>query len=157
MVNNSMDILATSAISIGYSLNALNDKSMRGIAPREALEQALPLISGVDSAVLVKTLKNYLKAIPYDNGWVRLFNGKNLNGWKGLVGNPISRAKMTEEEFYELKTFFNGIKDTFFRKDPAFKEVSMGMSGDYKLAIAKGSTLIRLGSTIFGGRQLKAK
>jgi hypothetical protein len=70
-----------------------------------------------------------------------------------LTDNP----KMTEEEFYELKTFFNGIKDTFFRKDPAFKEVSMGMSGDYKLAIAKGSTLIRLGSTIFGGRQLKAK
>jgi hypothetical protein len=87
--------------------NALNDKSMRGIAPREALEQALPLISGVDSAVLVKTLKNYLKAIPYDNGWVRLFNGKNLNGWKGLVGNPISRAKMTEEELLKAQSAAN--------------------------------------------------
>ena len=66
-----------------------------------------------------------------------------------LTDNP----KMTTEEFYELKTFFNGLKDTFFRKDPAFKEISMGMSGDYKLAIEEGSTLIRLGSTIFGGRQ----
>ena len=70
-----------------------------------------------------------------------------------LTDNP----KMTTEEFYELKTFFNGLKDTFFRKDPAFKEISMGMSGDYKLAIEEGSTLIRLGSTIFGGRQVKAK
>lgn len=70
-----------------------------------------------------------------------------------LTDNP----KMTAEEFYELKTFFNGLKDTFFRKDPAFKEISMGMSGDYKLAIEEGSTLIRLGSTIFGGRQVKAK
>lgn len=70
-----------------------------------------------------------------------------------LTDNP----KMTAEEFYELKTFFNGLKDTFFRKDQAFKEISMGMSGDYKLAIEKGSTLIRLGSTIFGGRQVKAK
>jgi len=70
-----------------------------------------------------------------------------------LTDNP----KMTEEEFYELKTFFNGLKDTFFRKDPAFKEISMGMSGDYNLAIEKGSTLIRLGSTIFGGRQVKSK
>ena len=70
-----------------------------------------------------------------------------------LTDNP----KMTAEEFYELKTFFNGLKDTFFRKDPAFKEISMGMSGDYKLAIEEGSTLIRLGSTIFGGRQIKAK
>ena len=87
--------------------NALADPSIRGIAPREALEQALPLISGVDSAVLVKTLKNYLKAIPYDNGWVRLFNGKNLNGWKGLVGNPISRAKMTEEELLKAQSAAN--------------------------------------------------
>ena len=70
-----------------------------------------------------------------------------------LTDNP----KMTAEEFYELKTFFNGLKDTFFRKDPAFKEISMGMSGDYKLAIEEGSTLIRLGSTIFGGRPVKAK
>jgi len=70
-----------------------------------------------------------------------------------LTDNP----EMTAEEFYELKTFFNGLKDTFFRKDPAFKEISMGMSGDFKLAIEKGSTMIRLGSTIFGGRQAKAK
>ena len=70
-----------------------------------------------------------------------------------LTDNP----KMTAEEFYELKIFFQGLKDTFFRKEPAFNEISMGMSGDYKLAIEKGSTMIRLGSTIFGGRQAKAK
>jgi pyridoxal phosphate enzyme (YggS family) len=70
-----------------------------------------------------------------------------------LTDNP----KMTSEEFYELSTFFKGLKDTFFRKEPAFKEISMGMSGDYKLAIEKGSTMIRLGSTIFGGRQAKSK
>jgi hypothetical protein len=78
--------------------NALKDKTIRGVAPREALEKALPLISGVDSAKLVPQLKNYLKALAYDNGWVSLFNGKNLDGWKGLVGNPISRSKMTEQE-----------------------------------------------------------
>jgi pyridoxal phosphate enzyme (YggS family) len=70
-----------------------------------------------------------------------------------LTDNP----KMTAEEFYELSTFFKGLKDTFFRKEPAFKEISMGMSGDYKSAIEKGSTMIRLGSTIFGGRQPKSK
>lgn len=70
-----------------------------------------------------------------------------------LTDNP----KVTAEEFYELSTFFKGLKDTFFRKDPAFKEISMGMSGDYKLAIEKGSTMIRLGSTIFGNRTVKSK
>lgn len=70
-----------------------------------------------------------------------------------LTDNP----KITAEEFYELNTFFRGLKDTFFRKDAAFKEISMGMSGDYKLAIEKGSTMIRLGSTIFGVREAKMK
>lgn len=70
-----------------------------------------------------------------------------------LTDNP----KITAEEFYELNTFFRGLKDTFFRKDAAFKEISMGMSGDYKLAIEKGSTMIRLGSTIFGVREAKIK
>ena len=70
-----------------------------------------------------------------------------------LTDNP----KITAEEFYELSIFFKGLKDTFFRKDDAFKEISMGMSGDYKLAIEKGSTLLRLGSTIFGVRQPKSK
>lgn len=68
-----------------------------------------------------------------------------------LTDNP----RMTKEEFYELNTFFRGLKDTFFRKDPAFTEISMGMSGDYKLAIEQGSTMIRLGSTIFGNRSKK--
>lgn len=70
-----------------------------------------------------------------------------------LTDNP----KITAEEFYELSIFYKGLKDTFFRKDDAFKEISMGMSGDYKLAIEKGSTMVRLGSTIFGVRQAKTK
>jgi hypothetical protein len=87
--------------------NALSDKSMRGIAPRESLEKALTLISGVDSVSLTKALRDYLKAIPYDNGWVRLFNGKNLDGWKGLVGNPITRSKMNSDELLKAQSAAN--------------------------------------------------
>jgi hypothetical protein len=71
------------------------------------LEKALPLISGVDSVVLVKALKNYLKALPYDNGWELLFNGKNLDGWKGLVGNPISRSKMSADSLLKAEAVAN--------------------------------------------------
>jgi len=39
--------------------------------------------------------------MPYDYGFVNLFNGKDLSGWKGLVANPIARKKMSEAE---LKT-----------------------------------------------------
>ncbi len=75
---------------------ALEDENMKGPVVREALETALPLIKGEDSAVLVSKLTTHLLAMPYDYGFVSLFNEKDLSGWKGLVGDPVSRSKMTE-------------------------------------------------------------
>jgi len=55
-------------------------------------------------------------------------------------------------EFRELKKSFNVLKESFFKGNDSFKEISMGMSGDYKSAIEEGSTMVRIGSTIFGAR-----
>lgn len=77
---------------------ALADKSIKGKAAREAIEKAMPLIAGEDSALLASNLQPLLKSMPYDNGFVSLFNGKDLTGWKALVGNPVTRAKMTPAE-----------------------------------------------------------
>lgn len=75
----------------------------------------------------------------------------------GLMGIASNNApeKQTLDEFTELKVLFDGVKASFFRKDDYFKEVSMGMSGDYKLAIEAGSTMVRVGSSIFGKRKIK--
>jgi len=75
-------------------------------------------------------------------------------GLMGIATNTESE-KQIKDEFYELKTFFSGIKQSFFRKEDSFKELSMGMSSDYKIAIEEGSTMVRLGSTIFGQRVIK--
>lgn len=77
---------------------AIAGKDIRGQVVREALLKAIPLINGEDSASMVKNLTARLKAMPYDYGFVSLFNGKNLDGWKALVGNPITRAKMSAKE-----------------------------------------------------------
>lgn len=55
-------------------------------------------------------------------------------------------------EFNELADIFRKLKENFFKNNDSFKEISMGMSGDYPLAIEAGSTMIRVGSTIFGSR-----
>jgi pyridoxal phosphate enzyme (YggS family) len=55
-------------------------------------------------------------------------------------------------EFNELAGIFKKLKETYFKNKDSFKEISMGMSGDYPLAIEAGSTIIRVGSTIFGSR-----
>jgi pyridoxal phosphate enzyme (YggS family) len=77
-----------------------------------------------------------------------------IRGLMGIATNT-DKEKQIRDEFYELKTFFEGIKQTFFRKDDAFDTVSMGMSSDYEIAIEQGSTMVRLGSTIFGKRVIK--
>lgn len=78
----------------------------------------------------------------------------NIRGLMGIATNT-ENEKEIKEEFYELKSLYDGIKASFYRKNENFDTLSMGMSSDYKLAIEKGSTMIRVGSTIFGKRVIK--
>jgi len=57
-----------------------------------------------------------------------------------------------KSEFLKLKQIFESLKSTYFTHSKTFTEISMGMSGDYLLAVECGSTMVRIGSTIFGGR-----
>ena len=56
------------------------------------------------------------------------------------------------KEFQHLKAIFNTLKQDYFAGQPQFKEISMGMSDDYLIAIEEGATMIRVGSKIFGAR-----
>ncbi|HVU54733.1 MAG TPA: DUF1080 domain-containing protein [Puia sp.] len=77
---------------------ALADETIKGPLVREALATALPLLDGEDSAFLAPKLNTLLLKMPYDHGFVSLFDGTDLKGWKALVGNPITRSKMTDAE-----------------------------------------------------------
>jgi pyridoxal phosphate enzyme (YggS family) len=77
-----------------------------------------------------------------------------IRGLMGIATNTDSERQI-KDEFYELKTFFDGIKLSYFRNEESFNVLSMGMSSDYQMAIEKGSTMIRVGSTIFGDRVIK--
>jgi pyridoxal phosphate enzyme (YggS family) len=72
-------------------------------------------------------------------------------GVMGMASNT-SDEKQVAREFAELKKIFGTLQNKYFQDAPAFKEISMGMSGDYQLAIQNGSTMVRVGSKIFGGR-----
>lgn len=60
--------------------------------------------------------------------------------------------KQVKREFDELHHIFDSLKAEYFADDPTFKEISMGMSGDYKIAQAAGSTMVRIGTLLFGER-----
>lgn len=78
---------------------------------------------------------------------------KNINivGVMGMA-SFVDDEKQVEKEFKNLHRYFQLLKSSVFKSNADFKEISMGMSGDYKIAIAEGSTMVRIGSTIFGNR-----
>ncbi len=72
----------------------------------------------------------------------------------GVMGMATytSNLEQIRKEFKGLYSFFEKLKTNYFNMDQDFKEISMGMSSDYKIAIEEGSTMIRIGSMIFGNR-----
>lgn len=61
-------------------------------------------------------------------------------------------TEQVRKEFKKLKEIFSEIKDKYFKNIDYFCEISMGMSGDWKIAIEEGATILRIGSIIFGDR-----
>src|SRR3989339_729419 len=81
-----------------------------------------------------------------------LFTNINFKGLMGMASFTDNKDKV-RGEFKYLRDLFNSVKQTYFSEDSQFSEISMGMSGDYKIAIEEGSTIVRIGSLIFGERQ----
>ena len=73
-----------------------------------------------------------------------------VKGLMGLATNTDDEAKI-RQEFRGLKALYDTLASVS-RSNVSFSELSMGMSGDYRIAIEEGSTLIRVGSAIFGAR-----
>ena len=77
----------------------------------------------------------------------------------GVMGMATYTDDETQirKEFACLKSYFEGLKSRYFAGNPEFKEISMGMSGDYLIAVEEGSTMVRIGSTIFGERSYNSE
>ncbi len=80
-------------------------------------------------------------------------NMKNVK-IKGVMGMATftDDEEKVRSEFKQLKRYFDELKKKYFSDDDEFNEVSMGMTNDYKIAIEEGSTIVRIGSAIFGPR-----
>ena len=72
-------------------------------------------------------------------------------GFMGMATFTDNKEQL-QEEFSSLKTFFDAQKLNSETKNCNLQTLSMGMSGDYQLAIENGSTMVRVGSSIFGNR-----
>lgn len=91
---------------------------------------------------------------------IDLISGNELQNLHNVqIAGLMGMATFTEDEnqvrkeFRTLKVLFDKIKSEYFSDDDAFCELSMGMSQDYQIAIGEGSTMIRIGTSIFGERE----
>ena len=137
------------------------------------------LIHAVDSLKLLKEINKQAKKNERVISCLLQFHiateeskfGLNIQEAKDILQNPLfaelknieiagvmgmasytDNQDQVKKEFAQLKSFFLQLKKEFFSDEESFKEISMGMSGDYQLAIGQGSTMIRVGSSIFGAR-----
>ncbi|MEI8115131.1 MAG: YggS family pyridoxal phosphate-dependent enzyme [Bacteroidia bacterium] len=140
------------------------------------------LIHGVDSFKLLKTIdaeaKKASRIIPcliqfhiaeeetkFGFSLEEALEMMNSSDFKSLVNVAISgvmgmatytdKETQIRKEFAHLREIFEKLKLECFAGNADFKEISMGMSGDYRIAVEEGSTMVRIGSTIFGERNAK--
>ncbi len=91
---------------------------LTGKEVRKALEKVMEKLTGPDSQYDRIDVKSYLDQLPYVQGYESIFNGTNLDGWQGLVENPIARAKMTKEELAKKQAVADAkITDNWSVKD----------------------------------------
>ncbi len=81
----------------------------------------------------------------------RQMKNVRICGVMGMATFTDDEAQV-RREFRSLKTIFEKLKQEFFPENPHFREISMGMSGDWRIAVEEGSTMVRVGSLIFGER-----
>lgn len=86
-----------------------------------------------------------------DKGVLDRLPNVRVCGVMGMATNTDDMGKV-REEFKSIKNVFDTLKQRYFADKPYFKEISMGMSDDYHIAMEEGSTLVRIGTTIFGSR-----
>ena len=82
---------------------------------------------------------------------LKTLNNVTIDGLMGMA-TFTENMEQVRKEFRNLKSTFTQIKEKYFCSKPQFNTLSMGMSSDYGIAVGEGSTMIRVGSSIFGER-----
>jgi len=117
-----------------------HDRSIDCLLQFHIADEASKFGFSIDEAVEV------LKSEDYKN-----LKNVNIIGVMGM-STFTSNTDQVRREFQTLKRIFDKLKDDFFADTDQFQEISMGMSGDFQLAIMEGSTMVRIGTSIFGER-----
>jgi PLP dependent protein len=97
------------------------------------------------------SLNEAIEILEYYTASTKPLMGIEIIGVMGMASFTNNKEQV-KQEFQNLQSIFNTLKHNYFMYQPSFKEISMGMSADYEIALELGSTMIRVGSLLFGQR-----
>jgi PLP dependent protein len=127
-------------------LDAINKEAFRNKRIIKYLFQMHIAKEETKFGLSIDELKDILKSNEFKN-----FSNISLAGLMGMA-TFTDNEEIIRSEFDTIKKYFDLIKKEFYPNSPEFCELSIGMSSDYKIAIDAGSTMVRIGSSIFGER-----
>ncbi len=125
------------------ALPANGQPGLSGVVVREALNNAIPALKGSESDYDKARIRKYLAEMSYEDGLVPMFNGKDLTGWQGLVGNPVTRKKMDPKELAKKQEAANqkvasnwSVKDGYIVFNDAGDNLcSVKQYGDFEMVV----------------------
>ena len=98
---------------------ALGNKEYYGANVRELLNKVMQVLDNPDAGYQKEAIKKHLAEMPQGEGFISIFNGKDLSGWKGLVQNPIARAKMKPAQLEKAQEKADEIKEAIIYQELA--------------------------------------
>lgn len=136
------------------SLKLLKEVNKKAIQCERVVDCLIEMdISHEDSkfGLSIEELRDMLESEDF-----QAMNNVRICGLMG-IGSITDDREKTRQEFRNLKNMFEDIRKEYFQDKEYFTHISMGMSGDYDIAIEEGSTFVRVGSKIFGERDYSKK
>ncbi len=138
-------------ISLIHSVDSLR---LAKIIDKEALKskRIIDVLLQVKIASEESKMGYVFNTLERDIAKIKSLPNINIRGVMGM-GTFTDDTQVTTYEFSKLRKFYRILKeDHFDSPSSSFTEISMGMSGDYALAVENGSTMVRIGSLLFGSR-----
>ena len=138
-----------------YMIQSIDSLKLAGIVNTEAAKckREIPVLLQIHIAQEVQKfgfsyeeIEDLLKAEAFGS-----LNNLNISGLMAMATLTDDPAQI-RKEFHRLYVFFQQLKNGYFTGKDSFKELSIGMSDDYPIAVEEGSTMIRIGSKLFGQR-----
>lgn len=139
-----------------YLIHSIDSEKLLAAVNKEAAKRDITVNCLLQIYIAKEDSKQGLSEEELDQLLSNLHSYSNVRicGLMGMASFTQDKS-VVAAEFQSLHKIFNSLKQGVFANDEHFKELSMGMSGDYPIAIEHGATLVRVGSLIFGSRDVK--